>query len=80
MSKHTVTKWLDLGDFGQHQAEIVAVLGEFPYIAVLDVTVKGERVNLIPLLPKDTANILLEEIEIESRVTADDVADFRRAA
>lgn len=75
MSKYVTERWLDLGELGQHQAEIVAILGEFPYIAVCDVTVKGERVNLIPLLPRDTESIILEEIEIESRVTEEDIAD-----
>ncbi len=62
------TKWIDLGDFGQHQAEIEAVvLTEFNHINSVRVTVKGEEVELVHLLPADHEQLLLEEMEIDAR-------------
>lgn len=76
MSKYVVTQWRDLGeDLGQREVEIVAILGEFPYIAVFDALVDGERIPLIKLLRKDVEALILEEIEIESRITEEDIAD-----
>lgn len=80
MNKHIVSKWIDLGDFGQHQAEIVAILGEFAYIAICEVTVKGERVNLVPLITTQKERELIEEIDMDLRPNSDDEADFRRMA
>lgn len=68
MGRHTITKrWLDLGELGQHHADIAAVLGEFPYISSCLVTNKGDQVELVNLIPKETEAMILEELMIEER-------------
>lgn len=72
------SKWIDLGDFGQHQAEIEAeVMTDFPHIISLTVTIKGEEVQLAKLLPRDHEQLLLEEIEIDARAGLRDEAEGR---
>ncbi len=72
------TKWIDLGDFGQHQAEIEAVvMTDFPHIVSLTVTVKGEEIQLAKLLPRDHEQLLLEEIEIDARAGLREQAEDR---
>lgn len=78
MARHTITKrWLDLGELGQHHAEVTAVLGEFPYIAFCVVEVKGDTVDLVNLIPKETEAMILEELAIEERAYYHEQAEDR---
>lgn len=67
MSRSITKRWLDLGELGQHHAEIDAVLGEFPYISECSVTINDRVINLTPLLTKETTEMILEELAIDER-------------
>lgn len=78
MSQFTNERWIDFGDFGQHKATVSGVLGEFPYISSVAVTVKDETIELVRLLPKDQEQIIIEEETISEREYRREQAEDRR--
>jgi len=79
MGRHTITKrWLDLGELGQHHADIDAVLGEFPYIKSCLVTFKGTQIELVNLIPRETEAMIIEELAIEERAYYHEQAEDRK--
>ncbi len=78
MGRSITKRWLDLGEFGQHHADIDAVLGEFPYISSCLVTNKGDQVELVNLIPKETEAMILEELMIEERAYYHEQAEDRK--
>jgi hypothetical protein len=82
MSKFHVTKWIDLGDWGQHQATITGTTGDLATIDSVTVELRGETVQLVHLLPRDLEADLLEEIELDQsawrREQAADIANDER--
>lgn len=78
MSKFRVTHWLDLGDFGQHQAIITGTTGDLGTIDSVTVELKGELTQLVHLLPHDLEADLLTEIESDQMGMYRDQADDRR--
>lgn len=77
MSKFNVTKWINLGDFGQHQAVITGTTGDLCGIDSVTVELKGEMTQLVHLLPRDLEADMLIEIELDQdtarRERAEDV-------
>lgn len=78
MSRSITKRWLDLGELGQYHADIDAVLGEFPYISSCLVTNKGDQVELVNLIPKETEAMILEELMIEERAYYHEQAEDRK--
>lgn len=74
--KTTEQKWIDLGDWGQHQATVVAHIDiPCPFIEAVDVTVQGETLNIVRLLPRDIEQMLLEEITLDRDIGAREFAE-----
>ena len=79
MSKFNVTHWIDLGDFGQHQATITGCTGDLATIDSVTVELKGQTAQLVHLLPRDLEADLLIEIECDERAVLREQAEDRRA-
>lgn len=75
MSKFNVTKWVNLGDFGQHQATITGTTGDLCTVDSVTVELKGETTQLVHLLPRDLEADMLIEIEIDQRAELRDRAE-----
>ena len=72
-------RWLDLGELGQHQAEIEAqICTDFPSVDSVEVTIKGETVQLVHLVSRTLEAELIAEFEIDYRAYQSDMADDRR--
>ena len=77
--KTVQTRWLDLGELGQHKAEIEAqICTDFPSVDSVEVIIKGETVQLVHLLPSDLESEIINEFEIECRAYQSDMAGDRR--
>ena len=79
MSKFMVTHWIDLGDFGQHQATIEGTTGDLCGIDSVTVEIKGQMIQLVHLLPRDLEADLLQEIELDQQAALREQADEDRA-
>jgi len=77
MSKFSVTHWIDLGDFGQHQATITGCTGDLATIDSVTVERKGQLVQLVHLLPRDLEADLLTEFECDERAALRERANDR---
>ena len=75
MGKFNVTHWIDLGDFGSHQATITGCTGDLGTIDSVTVELKGETTQLVHLLPRDLESDLLTEIELDEQVYRRDAAE-----
>lgn len=65
MNKKSITaRWVDLGEFGQHKATVVAYLGEFPYVDEVEITFKGETLNLVKLIPPELEAEIITDLEV----------------
>lgn len=71
MNKFNVTKYIDLGDFGQYEATIIGTTGDLCGIDSITVELKGETTQLVHLLPRDLEADLLTEIELDQNCEAD---------
>lgn len=78
MSKFNVTKWIDLGDFGQHEATIIGTTGDLCGIDSVTVERKGEITQLVHLLPRDLEADLLKEIELDQMGALREAAEDRK--
>ena len=78
MSKFNVTHWIDLGDFGQHQATIEGSTGDLGTIDSVTVELKGQTTQLVHLLPRDLEADLLIEIESDQRAALREQAEDRK--
>lgn len=78
MGKFCNDRWIDFGDFGQHKATVSGVTGEFPYIDSVTVTIKGETIELVRLLPTEYEQIILEEEAINEGAYFREQAEDRK--
>ena len=78
MSKFNVTHWIDLGDFGQHQAVITGTTGDLGTIDSVTVELRGDTTQLVHLLPRDLEADLLIEIENDERAALREQAEDRK--
>jgi len=78
MSRTTQKMLRYLGELGDRELTIDAVLGEFPYISQCTATVGDKVIDLTPLLTKETTEMILEELAIEERAYFHEQAGDRK--
>lgn len=78
MGRSITKRWLDLGELGQHHADIDAVLGEFPYISECSVTINDRTINLTAMIPTELRDMILEELAIDEREYYREQAEDRK--
>lgn len=72
-------RWLDLGELGQHEVEIVAhICTDFPYIESAEVTAKGEVIQLVYLIKPSLEQEILNELEIDYSAYQHEMAEDRK--
>ncbi len=77
--KTTQTRWIDLGELGQHQAEIEAqICTDFPSVDSVTIQSKGETIQLAYLVGPELEAELIAEFEIDYRDYLRDQAEDRR--
>lgn len=65
----TQTRWLDLGELGQYEAEIVAnIHTNFPHVESIKVSAKGETVQLAHLIGKELESEILADLEVDDNM------------
>lgn len=77
MGSFNARRWIDFGDFGQHEAEVSGKTGDFGAVTSVRVTHKGETLELVRMLPREYEGLILEEAEIDERDYYRDMAEGR---
>lgn len=75
----TITRTLDLGDLGLHEAKITVVTekitgisGEYSCVKSIEVECKGSTVELVNLLPRDLEAEIIDKVELDALIAAHD--------